>query len=129
MTGITCALVGTGGSGYAGTATVTVGFLSVGGFTSYGFDNGAQGSITPSLWANSGVAVEVLKYVTAGWIEFTVAGIVPNTGWSTLTIGSTTVNRADGSYSTSGGNTRWIFSGAPNAFGTTVGATRAITWA
>jgi len=133
MTGIMCALAGAGGSIYAGTATVTVGFLSIPPFSSYGFGAGGQGSIAPTTWANSGLTVAQLKDVYSSgvpaWLDFTVVGSAPNSGWETLTVGGTTLNRTDASYSNSGGSTSWIFGGAPVVFGTTVGDTRAIVWA
>jgi len=132
MTGIICALAGSGGSVYVGTATVTVGFASGGGFSSYGKGAG-QGSIAPTTWANSGLTVVELKDVYSSgvpaWLDFTVAGSAPNSGWSTLTVGGVTINRVDGSYSNSGSSTTWIFAGAPAVFGTTVGDTRSIVWA
>jgi hypothetical protein len=132
MTGIMCALAGTGGSRYVGTATVTVGFISAGGFSSYGKGAG-QGSIDPTTWANSGLDVAELKDVyssgSPAWLAFQVTGSAPNSGWETLTVGSTTLNRADASYSSGGSSTSWIFVGAPTVFGTTVGATRSIEWA
>lgn len=133
MTGITCALAGSGGLIYAGTATVTVGFISSAPFSSYGYGTGGQGSITPITWAATGLTITTLKdvYVSGvpDWLDFTVAGNVPNSGWSTLTVGGTTINRVDGSYSSGGGSTSWIFNTAPAVFGTTVGATRSIVWA
>lgn len=133
MTGIMCALAGAGGLRYAGTATVTVGFLSQGSFSSYGFGAGGQGSIDPATWANSGLNFGQLKdvYVSGApaWLDFTVAGSAPNSGWETLTVGGTTLNRVDASYSSSESSTSWIFSGAPTVFGTTAGATRFVEWA
>lgn len=133
MTGIICALAGSGGSIYVGTATVTVGFTSGGGFSSYGFGAGGQGSITPATWADSGLTFSQLKDVynsgVPAWLDFTVFGSAPNSGWSTLTVGSTTLNRVDASYSNNGSTTSWIFYGAPTVFGTTVGDTRSIVWA
>lgn len=133
MTGIMCALAGTGGSRYAGTATVTVGYIAADDFFSYGFGTGGQGSIDPITWANSGLDVATLKDVyfegSPVWLDFSVAGSVPNSGWETLTVGSTTINRVDGSYSSSGSFTTWIFVGAPTVFGTTVGDTRSVEWA
>jgi hypothetical protein len=132
MTGIMCALAGGGGSIYLGEATVTVGFASAGGFSSYG-KGVSQGSITPTTWANSGLTVQELKDVYSSgvpaWLDFTVVGSAPNSGWSTLTVGGTTLNRVDASYTNNGSTTTWIFVGAPTAFGTTVGATRSIVWA
>jgi hypothetical protein len=132
MTGIMCALAGSGGSLYVGTATVTVGFASAGGFSSYGKGAG-QGSITPTTWANSGLTVQELKDVyssgSPAWLAFQVVGSAPNSGWETLTVGGTTINRVDGSYTNNGSTTSWIFVGAPTVFGTTVGATRTVVWA
>lgn len=131
MTGIICALAGSGGSIYVGTATVTVGFASGGGFTSYGKGAG-QGSITPTTWADSGLLVAELKDVynsgVPAWLDFTVAGSAPNSGWETLTVDGITIYRVDGSYSNSGSSTSWIFYGAPDVFGTTVGDTRTAVW-
>ena len=128
-----CALAGGGGSIYLGTATVTVGFLSQGSFSSYGFGAGGQGSITPTTWANSGLNVGQLKdvYVSGvpDWLDFTVAGSAPNSGWETLTVGGVTIYRVDGSYTNNGSSTTWIFNSAPAVFGTTVGDTRSIVWA
>jgi hypothetical protein len=133
MTGIMCALAGTGGLVYAGTATVTVGYLTGGDFFSYGFDIGGQGSIDPATWANSGLPFAQLKDVyfegSPLWLAFSVSGSTPNSGWETLTIDGTTVNRVDGGYTNNGTNTTWIFGGAPTVFGTTVGDTRFAEWA
>ena len=133
MTGITCALAGSGGSVYVGTATVTVGYFAAGSFFSYGFENSIQGSIIPTTWANTGFPIFQLKDVyssgSPAWLAFTVTGSAPNSGWSTLTIGGTTLNRVDANYATDGTSTSWIFFGAPTVFGTTVGATRSVVWA
>jgi hypothetical protein len=129
-----CALAGSGdgGSEYIGEAEVTVGFLSDGSFSSYGFGAGGQGSIDPATWANSGLNFGQLKDVyvsgTPEWLDFTVAGSAPNSGWETLTVDGTTIYRVDGSYSNSGSSTTWIFVGAPDVFGTTVGDTRIAVW-
>jgi hypothetical protein len=132
MTGIMCALAGTGGLRYAGTATVTVGLLSIPPFSSYGFGAGGQGSITPTTWANSGLDVAELKDVYSSgafaFLTFEVAGSAPNSGWETMTVGGTTINRADASYSNNGTRTQWTWGGSP-LFGTTVGATRSVEWA
>jgi hypothetical protein len=134
MTGIMCALAGgSGGSIFLGNATVTVGYAAAGGFSSFGFGGGgSQGSITPTTWANSGLPFTQLKDVyssgSLAWLDFSVTGNAPNSGWSKLIIGSVELNRADASYSYDGVTARWIFYGAPAAFGTTVGATKEITW-
>lgn len=132
MTGVIAALAGSRGSVYAGSATVTVGFSSSGSFSSYGFQTGVKGSVTPSTWGLTGVSFSALQDVYSSgspvWLEFSVAGTFPNSGWSTLTINGTTLDRADASYSSGAGSSQWIFFGAPVLFGTTVGATREATW-
>jgi hypothetical protein len=131
MTGIMCALAGGGGSIYLGTATVTVGFLSIPPFSSYG-KGASQGSIAPTTWADSGLDVVELKDVYSSgvfaFLTFEVAGSAPNSGWATMTVGGTTLNRADASYSNNGTITRWSWGSGP-LFGTTVGDTRSIVWA
>lgn len=60
-----------------------------------------------------------------------VSGTVANSGWTTLTIGSTSYSRASSLHNQSSGNTTWTWgsvnSPATNAFGTTTGATKTIT--
>jgi hypothetical protein len=133
MTGIMCALAGSGGLRYAGTATVTVGFLSIPPFSSYGFGANGQGSIDPITWANSGLDVVELKDVYSSgspiYLFFSVSGSTPNSGWETLTVDGTTLNRADAIYANNGSTTSWTFDGAPTVFGTTVGDTRFVEWA
>jgi hypothetical protein len=133
MTGIMCALAGgNGGSIFLGNATVTVGYAAAGSFYSFGFGGSGQGSIDPATWANSTLPIVQLKDVysnyTPAWLDFSVTGNAPNSGWSKLIIGSTELNRADASYSYDGTTARWLFYGAPTVFGTTVGETREITW-
>ena len=132
MTGIMCALAGGGSSIYLGAATVTVGFASAGGFSSYG-KGASQGSIAPTTWANSGLTVAELKDVyfegDPAWLVFQVVGSAPNSGWETLTVDGTTIDRVDASYSNNGTFTTWTFVGAPTLFGDTVGDTRSIVWA
>lgn len=131
MTGVLCTLVGSRGSPYAGDAFVTVGFLTDGTFSSYGYGF-SQGNIFPSTWAGSGLAFSTLKDVyssgSPAWLDFTVAGEAPNSGWSTMNVNGTILNRVDASYYASSGSTSWIWFGAPTAFGTTVGAGRLVTW-
>jgi hypothetical protein len=133
MTGITCALAGSGGSEYLGEAEVTVGYAEGGDFFSFGFDIGGQGSIDPATWANSELPFAQLKDVyfegEPAWLAFQVSGSAPNSGWETLTVDGTTIDRVDASYSNNGTFTTWIFIGAPTVFGDTVGDTRFVEWA
>ena len=55
---------------------------------------------------------------------------LPNSGWTSLTVGSTTVNRASASNfeNTPANATTWSWYNVANPFGTTTGATRTITF-
>lgn len=138
MTGIMCALAGGGGVVYAGTATVTVGMYydpdPSFSFRFWGFTPGVMGSVTPSTWSGTGFSINDLKYVEVyttptQWINFQVVGSAPNSGWTTMTVNGTTLNRVDATYDNNGTNTTWTWFGASNSFGTTVGATKVVTWA
>lgn len=138
MTGIMCALVGAGGSKYAGSTTVTVGIYYDPNpdfsFVFYGFGSTSGGAVSPSTWSATGLTINDLKYVyvyTSGnqWINFQVVGLAPNSGWTTMTVDGTALNRVDASYSYDGVNTTWTWFGASNSFGTAVGATKVVTWA
>lgn len=139
MTGIMCALAGSGGPVYAGSATVTVGTYydpdPSFSFRYWGYESLiGMGSVSPSTWGGTGFSISDLKYVEVyttptQWINFQVVGSVPNSGWTTMTVAGTTLNRADASYSNDGTKTTWTWFGASNSFGTTVGATKVVTWA
>lgn len=128
MTGILCALAGGGGSLYKGSAVVTVDEVDAGTFIAYGFVGAGAGSIAPTTWASTGITVSSLNGDTDNELYFTVNALAPNGGWDSLTVGTRTVLRTSASYFQSGGKTTWFWAGVTNPFGTTVGATRAITW-
>ena len=137
MTGIICALAG-GGTSYAGSATVTVGTYydpnPSFSFRYWGYEAGFIGSVSPSTWSGTGFTIRDLKYVEVyttptQWINFQVVGSAPNSGWTTMTVDGTTLNRVDATYDNNGTNTTWTWFGASNSFGTTVGATKVVTWA
>lgn len=144
MSGVLCAQTG-GLPNYLGSATVTVGYFSTsgGGTTAdfWGFPNAGAtpGSISPSTWASSGLVIDDFDYrvitisspysITQRLI-YGVTGYAPNTGWTTLTVAGTGYNRADASYSYDGTRSVWAWdaSGTGNPFGTTTGATKAVSW-
>lgn len=141
MTGVICALAGSGGVvDYTGSATVTVGYynLSGGGLNIdyWGFAESIPfGSVTPSTWASSGLTFRVLDYIqdnnfTAKLVVFAVNGYAPNSGWTTLNIAGTNFTRSTATYGYDSGNnyTQWYWTSATNPYGTTVGATKALTW-
>ena len=138
MTGVICALAGAGGSVYAGSTTVTVGFYydpnPSFSFAFYGFGGAPGGAVSPSTWGGTGFPITDLKYVEVyttptQWINFQVLGSAPNSGWTTMTVDGATLNRVNASYSNDGTYTTWTWFGASNSFGTTIGATKVVTWA
>ena len=143
MSGVLCAQMG-GLPNYLGSATVTVGY-----FNSSGSGTNADfwgwlgaipnpGSISPSTWADSGLLIDDLDYrvitISSPYsviyrVLFFVNGYAPNIGWTTLTIAGNAYQRADASYSYNGTQTSWSWATtSTNPFGTTVGATKAVSW-
>lgn len=101
--------------------------------TYYGYSTTFGSIVDGTSNIYSGASILELYYVqTTGTINsdeiyFTVAGTRANSGWTTMTIGSTVFNRVSASYS-AGADTVWSWTGASNPFGTISGATRTITW-
>lgn len=122
----------TGGKrNFLGSATLTVGVGTLGSATVYGLYG--VGSITPTLWADSGLTISQLYYFTGPsgtYTEFKVYGFAPNEGWNDLNVGVTQFSRVSAAYTYSsvGGYTSWVWDPGTNAFGTVAGATRAISW-
>lgn len=136
MSGILCAQTG-GLPNYKGSATVTVGTLKITNFEAWGWLPGTPdpGAISPSTWADSGLLIDGIDYriVTFSGTQyrvlFFVNGYAPNIGWTTLTIAGNTYQRADAAYTYNGTQTSWNWiTTSTNPFGTTVGATKAVSW-
>lgn len=134
MTGVIAVLAGSA-SLYTGSATVTVGYLDNGSNAFYyGYaSNISMGSIAPATWAGSNLPFYILQYINAyGFgttsVQFSVTGNTPNSGWETMDIAGTTYSRSAASYSYNGSTTTWIWNAPSNPFGTTIGATKAVTW-
>lgn len=131
MTGVLCALVGSGGA--LDTQAVTVGitfgcgkfgcFDTGAGYNYTGADGYTAGSISDGTFNPAGGAtIQVLDYNNTGKVEFQVAGSVANSGWTSLDIGGVmTLNRADATFTTSSGYVTWSWSVGSNPFGTTAG--------
>lgn len=131
MTGVIAALAGTIRSFLArNTVTVGLNYISAARFN-YGFQ-GANGSVSPATWEISGTSIVDAIYVTfdgSNWVDFRVSGTSPNSGWTNLDIAGTNWARTDASYAATGSETYWIwFSPPSNPFGTTIGATKVMTW-
>ena len=119
-----------------GSATVTVGlYTPIPTVSYYGFSFGA-GSVTPTLWGSSASPYVLLCWTDLGIgnqvVYFSVGGYVPNGGWTTLTINGTPFNRVDAtvySYDANANQTSWYWYPIPsNPYGTTIGATKVVTW-
>jgi hypothetical protein len=130
MTGIMCSLVGSGGSPYNGSATVTVDQYVDPSYTIWGFVRFLTGSATPTTWANTGANFTQLCWYDSGvdFVIIQVSGTFPNEGWETMTVGGVPFTRASASYSADGINTSWTWLTASNPYGTTIGATKVVTW-
>lgn len=122
-----------GKSASVDTQTVTVGSYSTGGYipvTNYGFSNDATpfGSISDGTFNGSGnVAIQRLSYGQGvGVVIFRLVGYRSNSGWTTMTIGSTSFSRTSASF-TQGSTTTWTWTTAlSNPFGTS--GTVTVTW-
>ena len=126
-----------GASGALDSQTVTVGYQPASQYTSavYGFDGwlwnkGSCSDGTSNIYAGGNIAS--LNWQASGNIQFGMHGIRANSGWTTMTVNGLNFPRAYGSYSTSGsgsgGKTFWNWSTSTNSYGTTVGATKTVTW-
>lgn len=129
MTGILCALVGSGSAPILDTQTVTVGSFS--GFlgAAYGFRAAVGGSITDGTFnPKGGATITRLSYDTStNLLTFVLGSSQTNDGWNAVNISGTTYERASASYN-SGNPTSWGWSGGANPFGSTVGATVVATF-
>lgn len=124
MTGILAALAG-GGSSILDTQTVTRGTTTTGtdpfsnwaGYQNTGPSFGSISDGTSNVYA--GATINGLYFYEEGssgafgyytrQIIWIVNGTQSNSGWSTMTIGSTTYNRTDATFSTSGGVSAWYW--------------------
>jgi hypothetical protein len=117
------------GSSPAFSATMTVG-----GNSQFGYREGIYGSISNNNISTPAGANAVLRdlYWGGNTLAFTITNgsttVQPN-GWTTLGVGGNTYNRTSFSVSYNNPTNRWLYtlSTAINPFGTTIGATRAIT--
>ena len=142
MSGVLCATLG-GFPNCLGSATVTVGYLSLGTYPNnidfWGFPNlgSFPGSVSPTTWADTGLPIVDFDYRfnysnNSQFVVFIVDGYAPNAGWTTLTIDGINYSRsvATYGYGLSGIQTFWSWdaSGTGNPFGYGIGATKAVSW-
>lgn len=115
------------GASSAWSATMTVGSF-IGQFFGYNpsFSMGSMSDTTIDLISNAPIAS--LYFSGGQHVNFLLTGNIPNSGWSTLTIGSTVFTRASASYVYQFGQTYFTWSGlSTNPFGTS--GTKTITMA
>lgn len=139
MSGVLCATLG-GFPNCLGSATVTVGFANLPAPTNIDFwgyvtIGGTPGAISPSTWADTGLTITDFDYrylynSSAERVVYFVNGYAPNAGWTTLTVGTASYSRSAALYSYNGTETAWSWdaSSTGNPFGTTIGATKVVTW-
>lgn len=111
------------GKSHGWTATVTSGFTSAGkGGNIYRYGYGSisptQGSITDTtLDPKSNATIQYLRWVSANRVELRISGYHTNSGFTTMTIGSTSFSRSSASFSASS-YTMWTWNTSSNPFGT-----------
>lgn len=114
------------GASSAWTATMTVGSFW-GAFFGYlpVYNMGSMSDTTIDLLSNA--SIDSLYWVSNANSNFAliVNSVLPNSGWSTLTIGNTVFTRASASYVTQFGKTYWTFYTFSNPFGSS--GTKTIT--
>lgn len=123
MTGILCAIAGSGG--VLDIQTVTVGRFT--GCDKYGcythsgyFTRGADifGSISDGTFNPvSGASIVQLACFSGSTLRFTLSGIYSNGGWTSMQIGSNIYTRDSATFSASGSYTDWQWATAASPFG------------
>ena len=114
--------------------TITIGSGSFGGFINgHGFTSVANsagfafGSISSNTIGFSGfnVTIEAVYHIF-NQLVFKASTNPGNSGWTSMTVGSTTFNRTDATY-TSGSIATWQWTSS-NVIGTSVGGTQTVSW-
>tara|TARA_X000001382_G_C3176043_1_gene181006 strand:+ start:1402 stop:1908 length:507 start_codon:yes stop_codon:yes gene_type:complete len=120
-----------GAAGTLDTQTVTVGSTVLFGATWSGYTStfptfGSISDGTSNIY--SGATIEqIYKIGTNNRLYFTVDGTHANSGWTTMTIGSSSYTRTSAIHSQSSGNTYWYWNiGSAEPFGTS--GTKTVDW-
>ena len=109
--------------------TITIGSRNIGFFLAYGFGSAATGFQMGAISANTigfsgfNVTIEGV-YWTANKIFFRASSNPGNSGWTSMTVGSTTFNRTDATY-VSGTIATWSWTSS-NVMGTS--GTQTVSW-
>ena len=126
-----------GASASLDTQTVTVGYQAGNQYVGniYGFSNSGLGSITDgtcnfkSLASYAAIYFFAFNSTNDDKVYFMLNGIHANNGWTTMNVGGSNFNRSSASFTTSGNTTYWYWTQEGlNPFGTTVGATKVVTF-
>jgi len=126
-----------GASASLDTQTVTVGYQAGNQYVGnvYGFSSDGIGSITDgtcnfkSLAFYAGLYFQAFNSTNDDRVYFMLNGIHSNNGWTTMNVGGSNFNRASATFTTSNNYTYWYWiQEGLNPFGTTVGATKVVTF-
>jgi len=108
------------------TSTMTVGNQAIAKIQNYGFATGfySYGSLSDTTIDTFGNrTINSFSWNSTNTLVLNISN-GPNSGWTSIKVNNTTFNRTAASY----GNGAWTWSSASNPFGTTVGATKTITF-
>lgn len=117
------------------TSTLTVGSFTLSKVQAYGYSSGLVASPAGSMTDDTidtynNYQIETLHWNAANLVNLRLVGdSIPNSGWTSVKVGSSTYSRSSATYNTAtSGYTLWQWDETNNPFGTTVGATRTITF-
>ena len=122
---------GASASSSSGDRTLTIGtYRGIFGEDYFGFLSTSYGAISSNTIEFTGfnVTVTMLNWTnlaSRNELRFRVSGNVGNSGWTSITVGSTTLNRTDAAYST-GSVTDWTWGSIANPIGTS--GTQTVSW-
>ena len=113
--------------------TVTVGKVTFfGNINAYGYITigGSGGSVSDgTVDFLGGATLTTLYWNELGNLIFGVIGTFSNTGFTSMDVAGTSFNRTAANYNSANGLTSWTWgSTSPNPFGTTIGATKLVTF-
>lgn len=132
MSGIHMALLGSGPT-YLDRQIVTVGGVGTlpAGDRERGYKRGSYGSIDDGASdIYSGALINQLNHQQINSrVYLIIAGTLSNSGWTTLTIGTSEYSRSAATFATGGGVSTWYWSDGSSPFGATIGAVVNCTFA
>ena len=117
-----------------GSVYVITGYSSTSNFGSISdTQNGTLNADLDGVYSGADVTSLTHANISTGTVSLTLSGNRANSGWDTMTIGSTTYNRTDASYSynSSANTTNWSWNGvgSTSPFGSTNGTDTQVVWA